>query len=95
MAELLALQSHSVQNCNSFTQKQAFVLHFTFFIIFLMCVTSSSDLNPAEKITQRSDALIHQLGCFNLHNIMKTLFFLCPLPGVKPICKCKTFLFPI
>lgn len=53
-AELLALQSHSVQNCNSFTQKQAFALHFTFFIIFLMCVTSSSDLNPAEKITREA-----------------------------------------
>lgn len=51
MAELLALQSHSVQNYNSFTQKQAFALHFTFFIIFLMCVTFSSDLNAAEKIT--------------------------------------------
>lgn len=37
----------------------AFALHFTFFIIFLMCVTSSSDLNLAEKITQRSDAPIH------------------------------------
>lgn len=49
-AELLALQSHSVKNYNSFTQKQAFALHFTFFI-FLTCVTSSSDLNPAEKIT--------------------------------------------
>lgn len=58
----------SVQNYKTFTQKQAFALHFTFWIIFLLYVTSSRDLNLAEKITQRRDALIYQLGCFNLHN---------------------------
>lgn len=48
LAELLALQPYSVQNHSSFTQKQASALHLS---NFLMRVTSSSDLNPAGKIT--------------------------------------------